>query len=188
LILSAGAAIVLGWLLLRGPLDQLFLPGPVVTLSRISERAVETVTPWFSATAPANATPIPPVYTPTDQPVFLTTTAAPASSPPTATLLQNANCRIGPGMDYRILVQVPQGTTLPILGQDPYQTWWLVQIPDGSTRCWIAAGILQTAGDTSAVPQVEPPPLGCLVKGNDRIDVCLIPCPADVETEGVCSP
>ncbi len=112
----------------------------------------------------------------------------PTSSPPAAILLQNTNCRIGPGADYRILATLLKSTMVPIIGQDPYRAWWLVRVPAGVVRCWIAMKTGQATGDTSGVPVVQPPPLGCLVKGNNHIDECLIPCPPDVQTEGVCSP
>ena len=115
-------------------------------------------------------------------------TPTPTASPPMAVLLQNTNCRIGPGADYRNLATLLQGAAVPIIGQDPYRAWWLVRVPAGAIQCWIAMTAADAVGNTSAVPVVKPPPLGCLVKGNDRIDVCFVPCPANVKTEGVCSP
>jgi hypothetical protein len=51
-----------------------------------------------------------------------TITLPPTSTyaPLMAVLLQNANCRIGPSMDYWILASQRKSVRLPIIGQDPY--------------------------------------------------------------------
>jgi hypothetical protein len=120
-----------------------------------------------------------------------TATASPTQtlspSGPTATLRQNSNCRRGPGTEYDSVTNLPQGLTAPITGRNPDSSWWQVQVPGTQTRCWLAGENVETSGDTSGVPAVEPPPLGCWVHEPNG-DVCTVPCPQGAQPGGACEP
>lgn len=139
--------------------------------------ATLTAHPTSSPTATRTPTP---VVTPT-----LTPSPTPAELP--ATLIQNANCRSGPGTEgYRIVTSFAAGEVVTLMGRNPEETWSLVRrdYADGSILCWIWDGALQ--GDTSDLPVLEPPPtmtptptppVGCWVPGTAG-NVCTYPCPA----------
>jgi hypothetical protein len=139
--------------------------------------------------------PTPPTPTPTaTRLVRVTPTPTPASL--TATLVQDANCRSGPGSaGYRIVTAFAAGEIVTLEGRNPEGTWSLARhdYPDGSVHCWIWNGALQ--GDTSDLPVLEPPPtltptptaaVGCWVPGTAG-NVCTVPCPAGA-TGGPCTP
>jgi parallel beta-helix repeat protein len=117
-----------------------------------------------------------------------TPTQTPTSSKPAATLLQNANCRRGPGAGYDIVTNLPQGLNVPIVGRNQDQSWWQVQVPGTQTQCWLAGGNVQTSGDLNGVPLVEPPPLGCWVKPAQGPNKCVVPCPQGAKPGGACTP
>jgi uncharacterized protein YraI len=136
-------------------------------------------------------TPIPPTVTPTATATntpTVTPTVSPTGGAPTATLLQNAYCRKGPSTDYDILATLFQGLYVPIVGRNQDSTWWQVQVPDSQTQCWLAGDVVQTSGDLSGVPVVEPPPLGCWVQPQQGPKKCEAPCPENAQPGGACEP
>ncbi len=120
--------------------------------------------------------------------VTATPTITATPSTPTLVLIQNANCRIGPGQLYQVLTSVLEGDSLPILGRNEDGTWWLVQLPSGE-RCWISAVTGVTLGDIPSVPAVEAPLLlGCYVYDPNLQPICTLPCPEDADPGGECEP
>jgi hypothetical protein len=111
----------------------------------------------------------------------------PAASSPTATLLQHANCRRGPSVEYDIVTNLPQGLTAPITGRNPQSTWWQILVPGTPTQCWLAEENVKTSGDTSQVPVVEAEPLGCWVWTGNKNE-CVAPCPEGAQPGGACTP
>jgi CSLREA domain-containing protein len=118
-----------------------------------------------------------------------TPTVTPTLSAPTATLLQNANCRRGPHPDSDSVATLTQGSNVPIVGRNPDSTWWQVQVPGSQTRCWVAGETAETSGDTSQVPIVEAGPPACWVYDpNQQKNVCTSPCPQGAKPGGACTP
>ncbi|MBN2083604.1 MAG: right-handed parallel beta-helix repeat-containing protein [Anaerolineales bacterium] len=115
-----------------------------------------------------------------------------SSAAPVARLQNSANCRSGPGTDYRVLTVLPQGGTYPIDGRDPAGFWWLVRLPDGLGHCWVAGGNVDVEGDAESVAEAEPPPLGCWVDSGRAAasdgEECIVPCPEGAKPGGVCEP
>ena len=107
---------------------------------------------------------------------------------PMATLLQNANCRRGPSIDYESLTTLFKGLEVPIDGRNADKSWWWVRIPNSVNHCWLAKENVQTSGDTSKVPIVEAEPLGCWVKQQQGPDKCVAPCPQGAQPGGACEP
>lgn len=102
----------------------------------------------FSAPVVPEATP-----TPTALP---TPTAVPQI--PSITFTKNAFCRKGPGTAYFDLTAFEAGKTTDIVGKNEQGNWWLVQVPGGQQRCWVADSVGDKTGDLSLVP-VEPTPV-----------------------------
>jgi uncharacterized protein YgiM (DUF1202 family) len=121
-----------------------------------------------------------------------TATATPTSAippaAPTATLLQNANCRRGASTDHDIVTNLPEGLIVPIVGRNPEGGWWQVQIPGGQAMCWVAGENVETAGNVNGVPVIESPPLGCWVKPPQGPNKCVVPCPENAQPGGACTP
>jgi uncharacterized protein YraI len=116
-----------------------------------------------------------------------TQTSALPSSAPTATLLQNANCRRGAGTDFDVVTNLPLGLNVPIVGRNPDGSWWQVEVPGTQTRCWIAGENVDASGDTGQAPVVESPPLGCWVFTGNKNE-CVVPCPEGAQPGGACEP
>jgi len=88
-------------------------------------------------------------------------TATPTEAPPPqVTLLQNANCRKGPGTGYDVITSLTQGAQSPVTGRNEPSTWWQVQVPATEILCWISGISVQPPGDPGKVPvlTVQPVP------------------------------
>jgi len=105
-------------------------------------QTVAAITP--SVTPTATETPIP--------------TATNTPEPPASvTLLQNANCRGGPGSVYPIIVVTMQGENFLIDGQNDDQSWWRVLPPD-KNPCWLPTEAVALIGKTNSIAVLPAPP------------------------------
>lgn len=94
------------------------------------------------------------------QTLVLTPSATPTeTAQPLVTLIQNANCRKGPGTGYDVLTSLTKDVQSPAVGRNEPSTWWLVQVPATDVRCWISGIALQTPGDPAQVPVVSVAPV-----------------------------
>jgi hypothetical protein len=144
----------------------------VQRMFRITAPQPERTVASASATPTATATP----------------TQAVSPPAPTARLLQTAYCRSGPSTDYHNITNLPQGSTVAVVGRNQDGSWWQVQVPGTQTRCWVAGGNVETSGDLSQVPIAESPPLGCWVKPQQGPEQCIAPCPEGAQPGGACEP
>jgi hypothetical protein len=113
----------------------------------------------------------------------------PAGGAPSASFTENTNCRRGAGTDYEVVTYLKKGTDAPIFGRNEDSTWWLVQVPGSSLRCWVGSSFVVTRGDLSHVQFVESPVLGCWYQGpRDKAPKCVAPCPEGAKPGGVCEP
>ncbi len=65
--------------------------------------------------------------------------------------------RAGPGTEHPIVAVAPRGDRLMILGRDGPGSWLQVRLADGRAA-WVAASVVQTAGDIRLFPTVAAPP------------------------------
>lgn len=75
--------------------------------------------------------------------------------------VQTANLRAGAGTNSEILGQVTRGTTVKVIDSNSDQTWYLVEVMDGSERgtsAWINADLVVPAsqGDTGINQEIVP--------------------------------
>jgi uncharacterized protein YraI len=72
----------------------------------------------------------------------------------------NVNIRSGPSTAYPVIITIPQGTQLSVLGQDASSSWLSVRLPDG-TEGWIARFLTDFTGAAAiaATPPLTLPPL-----------------------------
>jgi len=97
-------------------------PSPEIELPTITQQSAELPTSTVTATVPAIAT----------------------LSGPTATFIQNANCRAGPGTGYDVVTSYFAGQTVEIVGRNP------------GGKCWVSLSTAQAKGDFDAIPTVMP--------------------------------
>jgi len=61
------------------------------------------------------------------------------------------NLRTGPGLEYDIVAEAPQGTQARIYGVDPSESWLLVEVDGHSTFAWIYRHMAQVNGSLVGV-------------------------------------
>jgi hypothetical protein len=137
--------------------EQISPPGDVQTAAALTVEALlltpaspaasteQAVLPILSATASPTAGP--------------TATITPTYSVPMLRLLENTNCRSGPGTDYQIVYTYLVWKELEIIGAYPQENFWLVKSPESPTgECWLWGGSVEIKGSYWSVPSVTPPP------------------------------
>lgn len=124
----------------------------------------EQVLPEIRATlteGPPNGVnvPITATFSPIPRPSTASVTTSPTPSTPLLTLMQQADCRAGPGQNYESLFIYPANVSLEILGRYNAENYWLVKPPESSRRqCWISGAYGQASGNLEETPNVTPPP------------------------------
>ncbi|MGB7538482.1 MAG: CSLREA domain-containing protein [Anaerolineales bacterium] len=113
---------------------------------------------------------------------------------PTATMRNDANCRAGPGTDYRIVTMLSRDKSYPIDGRNYDGSWWWIRLPNNLGHCWVGSQNVVPAGNIGNLQIIEAPPLGCWVYAprsptawSDRT-ICAVPCPDGAKPGGVCEP
>ena len=87
---------------------------------------------------------------PTPQP----TQAAPAPGTASVTVLEIAgvlNVRSGPNTDYKVVIQLQPGVSLPVIGKNEAGDWWKVELEDGQVG-WVFGAYVEFSGDAEDVP------------------------------------
>ena len=108
-----------------------------------------------TATSPVTAT-ITALTTPTSA---TTATITPTYSTPMLTVLEQTNCREGPGQDYQVIFTYLAKKKLEIAGRYDPTNYWLVKSPDSRTgTCWLWGEYVELSGSYWVVPSVTPPP------------------------------
>ena len=93
-------------------------------------------------------------------------TQTPTYSVPMLTVLEQTNCRSGPGQDYEILTTYLPGKELEIVGRYDPDNFWLVKSAESPAgTCWLWGEFVELTGSHDAVPSViapststQPPP------------------------------
>ena len=67
------------------------------------------------------------------------------------------NVRTGPGLEYDVVAEAPQGTQASIYGTDPSESWLLVEIDGYSSLLWIYRPMTQVKGSLVGVRHVTAP-------------------------------
>jgi uncharacterized protein YraI len=134
-----------------------------------------TLGPIVSFTPRFTATPIPSItFTPSDTPTptltivppTLTRTPTPTLTPTVAGVIrstENVNLREGPGTDFPIVVSMPPGTELGVLGvltDDQSREWYKVSFitDDGEIQsAWVFSNLVETEFKTIVGARATPP-------------------------------
>jgi serine/threonine protein kinase len=112
------------------------------TLSPATEPALS---PPAVAVARSEPTPtLAPSNTPSPTPSGTTSTPSPA--PAFLTILTNAACRLGPGVNYDAAGYLTAGQVVLAHGQDAEGTWWWIEFPSGDQSCWVSDLLVRPNG------------------------------------------
>jgi len=113
-------------------------------------------------TATFSSTPNP---TPTENPnapsatALASPTITPTFSTPMLIVIQQTNCREGPGQDYEVVFTYLPRAQLTILGRYETDNYWLVKSDKSPTgSCWLWGEYVEVSGSYWVVPGVTPPP------------------------------
>jgi hypothetical protein len=137
--------------------EQVPPPGDVQTAAALTVEAL-LAPPSVTATMREEQAVLPntPTSTPTIGP---TGTVTPTYSVPMLRVLEQTNCRTGPGPDYEIVNTYLQWKELEIVGAYPQENYWLVKSPESPTgQCWLWGEYVEVSGSFWAVSSVTPPP------------------------------
>ena len=122
----------------------------------VQDAAATMVAATFQAlTAQAPATPL---VAPLPQ-------ATSAGKPSLFINMDNATCRAGPGPDFKVIANLPAGTSVELAGQDTADSYWIALDPISHSQCWISVMDATPSGDYQALPQMKPPAVTVTVPG-----------------------
>jgi len=86
-------------------------------------------------------------------------TVTPTYSTPMLTVIEQTNCREGPGQDYQVLFTYLAKVKLEVIGRYEPTNFWLVKSPESrSGTCWLWGEYVELSGSYWVVPTVTPPP------------------------------
>lgn len=140
---------------LPGSGEQVPPPGGVQTSAALTVEAL--LVPPATSTQPQEPQAASTVTTtPTVGP---TGTITPTYSVPMLRVLQQTNCRTGPGQDYEIVYTYLAWKELEIVGAYPQDDYWLVKSDESPTgECWLWGEYVEVRGSYWVVASVTPPP------------------------------
>ncbi len=78
--------------------------------------------------------------------------------PPIFYVNGNIQCRTGTGSNFKVVAAFTPGTVLNMLGRDPSGSYWLVQVPNTTTTCWLQTVDGTPGGNFGSLPAVTPQP------------------------------
>lgn len=110
---------------------------------------------------PATDTPLPP------SPTYIATITPSSTPEPTSTptrapqirVIENTNCRLGPGVDFLFQGMLRVGDVADVIGRSTLPDYWYVtnaQLPEEG--CWLWGEFAQVEGDIEALPVYTPAP------------------------------
>ena len=111
-------------------------------------------TPTHTATATITNTPTP-LYTPSITPTPSRTSIpslTPTFEPIAAKVLQQSNCRYGPGAAYLYEWGLYPDVRVDIVGRNDLGTWAYIEPWTYFDRCWVKADLLEVRGDLREAP------------------------------------
>lgn len=93
-----------------------------------------------------------------------TTTITPTYSVPMLKVLEQTNCREGPGQNYEVLFTYLANKKLEIVGRFDPNNFWLVKSAESPTgTCWLWGEYVEVTGSYWVVPSVTPPATKTLI-------------------------
>jgi len=166
LALGGGGLLVYVWLTATGPV-AIAPPAPAATQAVSTQVAVQpaltaVVLPTVTSEAAGEAATLAPAAeSATSAPAPTDTVPADTPTPsvtpaPVLTLLQSANVRGGPGVNYPVIGGLQGGKSMPAIGRDSAGYWYVISY--GSGQGWVSSQVASYSGDTSSLAVVKAPP------------------------------
>ena len=90
------------------------------------------------------------------QPPTLTPAPPPTSVAPRLYIKNEVQCRSGIGPNFKVLVTLPAGTMVDMVGKYSAQSAWLIQAPGTSGPCWVMAQDSSPSGSFESLPETAP--------------------------------
>jgi hypothetical protein len=118
-----------------------------------TEPSTETPTQLPTQPPTETATALP-THTPTESP---TPTITPTYAILRGKVLQQSNCRYGPGAPYLYKYGLYPETVLEIIGRNELGTWVVIQAIGGSNPCWVKASLLEIRGEVMSLAPTSLP-------------------------------
>ncbi|NWF63855.1 MAG: SH3 domain-containing protein [Chloroflexi bacterium] len=88
-----------------------------------------------------------------------TATGAGEACTPTVTATTLANVRLGPGQEYAVLGNLPQGGSAKVAGRNAENTWWYIEFAGGENGyAWISTTVTTSACIPATLAIIVPPP------------------------------
>lgn len=88
-----------------------------------------------------------------------TPTVTPTYSTPMLTVLEQTNCREGPGQEYPVVFTYLAKAKLEIVGRYEPENFWVVKSTESkSGTCWMWGEYVEVSGSYWVVPTLTPPP------------------------------
>jgi hypothetical protein len=125
------------------------------------------ITASFSETSKPSQTPsLIPTQTSSVVPTITSSQTPTKTSPPTptttyailrGTVLEQANCRYGPGAAYLYKYGLYAGNNLEIIGRNEPGSWIVIQAIGGSNPCWVKASLMDIHGEVMSVAPASLP-------------------------------
>jgi hypothetical protein len=94
-----------------------------------------------------------------EEPELIQTATPTLPAAPTATGNQDTNCRVGPSTQYQNIGTLFATQTAPIVGRLGDDSWWVIDLGESNSDCWVWSQLVTTSGDTASVPVLTPPAL-----------------------------
>jgi hypothetical protein len=137
------------------------------TSTNFATSQASTLAPSYTGTPlPTETQVLKPTTTPTRTSTLSPTqtqsdTATPSITPTYAilrgTVLEQANCRYGPGAAYLYKYGLYPGYNLEIIGRNEKGTWVVIRAIGGTNPCWVKASLLDIHGDVMSLAPASLP-------------------------------
>jgi hypothetical protein len=137
------------------------------TSTNFATSQASTLAPSYTATPrPTETQVLKPTTTPTRTSTLSPTqtqsdTATPSITPTYAilrgTVLEQANCRYGPGAAYLYKYGLYPGYNLEIIGRNEKGTWVVIRAIGGTNPCWVKASLMDIHGDVMSLAPASLP-------------------------------
>jgi hypothetical protein len=123
---------------------------PIATTPTILKPTIHpSITPSL---VPTTSPTLSPTITPSRTPAqFTSPTSTPTYAILRGTVLEQANCRYGPGAAYLYKYGLYSGNNLKITGRNKTGTWIIVQAIGGNNPCWIKSSLMDIHGDVMSL-------------------------------------
>lgn len=143
-------------------------PTPVVLQTDAISQPTETPSLVLQQETPLPVQPVEPAVAtkttpPTPQPIGIRLPTSTPTPIPTyiylrgKVLVDQANCRYGPGWPYLYKYGVYKDSVLEIIGRNEAGSWVLIRGVGGTNACWVKASLLEIRGDVMLVEPTDTP-------------------------------